>query len=368
MSPVRASSRGVLLPTRSCMLRAAALTALLAVLSCPACIGNRIVYPVKPTAAELAEFEAAGPVEGERLAQDGIVMNVAGPYRVVPGDLLAIQLPSEVEGAGDEDGTPTVEIKCRVSRDGTLLLPMIGTFAAGGLTTGEIEDGLAAAYGADGVLKERPSVVVTVAEFRTVAVAVIGAVNEPGLHELRSDRRTVLGALSAAGGIEAERGARSIRVVRTSADGAAESELLAVHLSEIPLADVELSGGETIVVEPLPERSFSVTGLVRKVGVFPYPEPRRFNLMQALAFAGGVDSTAAPRYATIYRRKADGSVLAATFQIDGTALTDASNVAIKDGDVIAVEHTQGTWWRQFVSQVFGFRASFSVTGATSPTL
>jgi protein involved in polysaccharide export with SLBB domain len=139
-------------------------------------------------------------------------------------------------------------------------------------------------------------------------------------------------------------------------------------MSDIPLDDIALKGGETIVVEPAPDRSFSVIGLVKRSGVFPYPAPRRYNLMQALATAGGVDENAAPRYATVYRVRADGKVIGATFKIDGTTLEDGSTVWIKDGDVISVDHTQGSWLRQFFSQVFGFRASVSVSTSASPVL
>jgi len=209
---------------------------------------------------------------------------------------------------------------------------------------------------------------VTVSEYHTVKVAVTGSVNQPGIHELRSDAMTVMGALMAAGGIKTERGAKEIKIVGTDESGQTVTRSLSVHLDDIPLEDVALKGGETIVVEPPPERAFSVIGLVKKSGVFPYPAPRRYNLMQALAVAGGVDETAAPRYATIYRVKADGGVVGATFKIDGTSLEDASNVWIKDGDVIAVDHTQGSWLRQFFSQVFGFRASVNVSSTASPTL
>jgi polysaccharide biosynthesis/export protein len=296
---------------------------------------------------------------------------VAGPYRIVPGDLLSIELPPEVQIESDTGAGASVApvaIKSRVKDSGTVLLPMVGEHSVVGKTTTEIEADLAREFQQPTRLEQAPNVVVSVSEYRTVSVAVIGAVNKPGLVELRSDRRTVVGALAEAGGIKNERGAREIRVLSRDESGQTVARSLSMHLQEIPLSDVALLGGETVVVEPAPERAFSVIGLVKKTGVFQYPLPRRYNLMQALATAGGVDETAAPRYATIYRRRADGSVLGATFKIDGTDLTDASNVLIKDGDVIAVDHTQGSWLRQFFSQVFGFRASVNVSGTSSPTL
>lgn len=333
------------------------------------CIGSRVVYPVLPTAEELREFEAAGPPDVADVLSTN-AMQVAGPYRVVPGDLLTIELPPEVrlDAAATETGATNLAIKCRVRDPGTVLLPMVGDQLVAGKTTGEIEAALASAYHDPARLEERPNVVVTVSEYRTVSVAVTGAVNAPGLHELRSDRLTVLGALMEAGGIKKERGAKEIRVLGQDEQGQPVTRSVSVEMAEIPLEDIALRGGETIVVVPAAERAFSVLGLVKRSGVFPYPAPRRYNLMQALATAGGVDENAAPRYATVYRMRADGKVVGATFKIDGTSLLDASNVWIKDGDVIAVDHTQGSWLRQFFSQVFGFRASVSVSTAASPAL
>ena len=345
---------------------------LLAAFAGGGCIGARIVYPVMPTPEERAAFDAAGPSDLQDQPLEVGAMNVSGPYRVVAGDLLSIELPPEIQvdkaKSEGETNALSVTVKCRVKDAGTVLLPMVQEQHVVGKTTGEIEELLAAAFFDPARLKERPNVVVTVTEFHTVSVAVTGAVNQPGLHDLRADHLSVMGALMAAGGIKSERGAKDIRVIGADEKGQSSTRILSVQLLDIPIQDVALHGGETIVVEPASDRAFSVIGLVKKNGVFPYPAPRRYNLMQALAVAGGVDETAAPRYATIYRIKADGGVVGATFKIDGTSLEDASNVVIKDGDVIAVDHTQGSWLRQFFSQVFGFRASVNVSSTASPTL
>jgi polysaccharide export outer membrane protein len=358
------------LSARACSYALAAAACLLA----SGCLGHRVVYPVMPTSAELAEFEAAGPPDLQRETLDVRPMLVAGPYRIVVGDLLAFELPPEVNAVDSAaEAAPTsvasLTVRQRVRADGNVLLPMVGTLAAAGKTTGELEEDVAQRLregpeNPNGLLEE-PGIVVTVSEYKTVSVSVSGAVNQPGLHELRSDQRSVMAALAAAGGIKSERGAREIRVLSQDADGNTVTHTLAVMLAEIPLSDLELQGGETIVVEPPAERQFSVIGLVKKNGNFEYPAPRRYNLLQALATAGGVDEIAAPRYATIYRRKADGSVLAATFRIDGLNLTDGSNITIKDGDVIAVEHTAGSYMRQFFSQVLGFRANLSATSSST---
>ena len=332
----------------------------------PGCIGHRIIHPVLPSPEELAVFEAAGPPVETMETRELAAMHIGGAYRLVPGDLLSVQLPLEATGALlEEGGEVTDEIKARVDRAGNIKLPQVGDFAVAGKTQPEAEDALAEAY--EEYLGERPNVVVTVTEYRTVNVAVVGAVATPGIHGLRSDRMSVLGAIMAAGGIHSDRGASMIRIVRTDENGS-EVQELPVRMDDSPLSDVKLSGGETVFVEPLADRAFAVVGLVKKSGLFPYPQPRQYNLLQVLATAGGVDATAAPRYATIYRKNDQGEVLAATFKLDGLALTSGSNILIKDGDVVAVEHTEGTWLRMFWASVFGFRASINATGTTSSTL
>ena len=327
------------------------------------CVGNRVIHPVLPTPEELAEFNAAGPKAEEFDTDQLVAMHLGGPYKLVSGDLVKLTLPPNVfpDWEGEGDSTPR-ELKSRVDAEGKVRLPKLGEFPMGGLTVAEVEDGIANAYAAPEYLKERPNVVCTVEDYRTVPVTVWGAVNSPGIHPLRSDRLSVLGALMAAGGIHADRGSSSIRILRPSEGGEdGEAEVVPVRATDIPLRDIALTGGETIVVEPMLDRKFTVVGLVKKVGSFPYPEHEQYNLLQAIATAGGVDEIAAPRWATIYRKKEDGEVIAVTFRIDGLELVHGSNVVVKDGDVIAIEHTEGSWVRSFLSQVFGFRISGSST-------
>lgn len=132
--------------------------------------------------------------------------------------------------------------------------------------------------------------------------------------------------------------------------------VLPVKGLNIPFADVALDEGDTVVVEPIRVPVFSVIGLVNKPGNFPYPPHERYNLMQALAFAGGLDRDAEPRYATIYRLKADGTIASASFQIvnvaNGSQLTEALNIPIKPNDIVAVEHTQRTRTTVFLQRMF----------------
>ena len=116
-----------------------------------------------------------------------------------------------------------------------------------------------------------------------------------------------------------------------------------------------MKDGDNVIVERLAQPLFSVIGLVTKPGNFPYPPNVQYNLMQALAFAGGLDPTAEPRYATVYRLKPDGSIIHAAFKIiktgNSSQLTDALNIHIKPGDIVSVEHTPRTRTNVFLDRI-----------------
>jgi len=99
------------------------------------------------------------------------------------------------------------------------------------------------------------------------------------------------------------------------------------------------------------ERIFTVMGLVNNPNAFPYPSDVQYNLMEALAYAGGLDMVADPRYLKIYRQDATGDIVTATFGIDSKALADAYSTAVKPGDVIYVDHTLRTRTNQLLSNI-----------------
>lgn len=106
------------------------------------------------------------------------------------------------------------------------------------------------------------------------------------------------------------------------------------------------------------ERVFTVMGLVRSPNAFPYPPDVQYNLMESLAYAGGLDMTADPRYVKVYRQDSNGEVVSATFSVDSKSFSKAYAVPIKPGDVIYVDHTLRTRINQFIADVFSFRVGY----------
>ncbi|MGB2865984.1 MAG: SLBB domain-containing protein [Sedimentisphaerales bacterium] len=156
--------------------------------------------------------------------------------------------------------------------------------------------------------------------------------------------------------ITQNRSPRSERITESGRTQRSEALVLPVKGVNIPFANVVLHDGDSVIVERLQLPLFSVVGLVKSPGNFPYPPDVRYNLMQALAFAGGLDRATEPRYATIYRLKPDGTIVSAVFEVvhvgNGSRLTEALNTVIKPGDIIAVEHTPRTRTKQFLDTVF----------------
>jgi hypothetical protein len=140
-----------------------------------------------------------------------------------------------------------------------------------------------------------------------------------------------------------------------------EPIVLPVKNMNIPFADVVLLDGDTIRVEKLDPEVFTVLGPVETPGVFPYPPDVDYNLMQALAFAGGLDIALNPRYVSIYRQDADGRIVTVTFCLDDKTLARASGIMIKPGDVVSVEMTMNVRVRLVLREMLSIRFDYDLS-------
>ncbi len=145
-----------------------------------------------------------------------------------------------------------------------------------------------------------------------------------------------------------------------------ELEVAGKTLSEIEAMVIDVYYPKYVVNTPMvvcqvakyqreSERVFTVMGLVLKPNAFPYPPDVQYNLMEALAFAGGLDMVADPRFVKIYRQDADGEIVSAVFSVGSKSLMEAYRVAVKPGDVVYVDHTFRTRMNQFLADVLQIR-------------
>ncbi|MEM8711369.1 MAG: polysaccharide biosynthesis/export family protein [Planctomycetota bacterium] len=317
---------------------------------------------------DMARFLAAGPItpefDEERLLES---IQVPGPYTLVSGDLLLVRAPAALVHTGSAIQASTgnlepAQIFARVSDDGSIDIPLAGNIEARGRTVRQVEREIAQRVYPK-YLQESPSIVVTVEEPTTSPITIYGAVNNPGIHELTSNRLSLSGALAAAGGIAGNvgslfAGARKILIYRPSEQGGSAGDrpevvALPVRGLSIPFYDQKLAGGERIEVERYEPDRFTITGLVASPGAYEYPPETEYNLMQILAIAGGVNTIADPPYATIFRKDQEsGEIIPGTFKIKGDGLVAASSLIVTPGDVISIGHTKASWTRELVGEIF----------------
>lgn len=144
----------------------------------------------------MAEAQSsANPLTGD--ASD----ELAAPYVIQAGDLIEVSVWKN----------PELSRTVLVRPDGRISLPLLNEIPAAGRTTLELRDLLAEKL-AEYVSMNEVSVIVH--EVRSVAVSVIGEVQQPGRYPLQS-RTTVLDALAMAGGLTEFASCRGITVLRS---------------------------------------------------------------------------------------------------------------------------------------------------------
>jgi len=298
---------------------------------------------------QIAAFQRAGPLPPMRASRRIVSATVpSGPYRLVPGDLLELHMP-EVMAAVSADipcrnnGDPC---RARVCNAGTICLPAVGEVQVADVTLSEAEQRIRDAY-CPKYMAQKPPVVARLAEYCTRKILITGAVKTPGLYDLRSDEMCLQAALMKAGGVVSEGACAAFVHHSRREDGVA----LPIRNSTAPHANPTLTGGETVEIEPRGPRTFSVSGLVKKPGAFPYPPGAEYNLVTVLGMAGGVDDVLEPQFVKIYRTDASGRLVPAVFKIGPDDLAESGRVLIKPGDAVSVEHSPRTRFRSAMSSL-----------------
>lgn len=199
----------------------------------------------------------------------------------------------------------------RIDLRGFINIPVVGRVQASGLTVEQLEAGLRKQFLS--VLQE-PEVTVTVTEFRSQPVSVLGAVRTPGVHQVHG-RKTLYEILSLAGGLNADAG-NSIRISRKKAAGVLPLGRVALdptgeyQVADLSVKDVMTARNPQDNIEILPYDVISVPkgelvyviGAVKKSGGFMLSEREKISVLQALTMAEGLDRLAATKNAKILRQ------------------------------------------------------------------
>src|SRR6185437_11961499 len=160
------------------------------------------------------------------------------------GDLLAISIA----------GAPEYRYDVRVSPAGDASLPMVGNIKLAGLSTLQAESAVARRLEAHGYFNN-PQVSIFVKEYATAGISVLGEVQKPGIYPLLG-QRTLLDAISAAGGITPKAG-KSVTITHRDGIKSSKTILMSQDNGET-LTNMAVRPGDTIVV--------SKAGMVYVVG------------------------------------------------------------------------------------------------------
>ncbi len=296
--------------------------------------------------AELNRQLALASVGGAANSQQWTVEE----YRVGPGDVLSIEV-FQVED---------LSIKARVNGRGTVLFPLLGEVTVAALTPAKIEEELEALLRKDYL--QDPQVSVFVDEFRSQQIAVMGAVKEPKVHEVRRPM-TVLEVLSLSGGLNEKAGnVAQIQFADENAkttDAGVKVTTLIIDFKKAlrpggdstVVRDLVLRGGDSVFIPPA--GVVFVEGAVKKPG--SYALQGEVGVLAAIAMAGGTENTANEGGVQVFRVE-DGSVI--EVDLDAIRKRTSPEIELNDGDIVVVGKnllysTAETVWK-------GFTAIFNV--------
>ena len=219
------------------------------------------------------------------------------PETLGPGDLLNLVVYD----------SPELSRNFRIDEDGSLRLPMLRQhIQAAGLTLDDCENAIAAELVNEQVLVN-PIVSVSVAEFHSRPITVVGAVKTPATFQATSSM-TLLDAITRAGGMSDNAGPEILITHQPSGAGSVGlTERIPAKSLQDPAgtsANLVLQGGDIVRV-PDAGQIFMV-GNVNHPGPFSITNNADMSMMKALSIAGGL-SAFASHTAYIYRADSNDS-------------------------------------------------------------
>jgi polysaccharide export outer membrane protein len=222
-------------------------------------------------------------------------------YKLAPEDVIVIRA-LEIEEINEKT--------IRIDRSGNIHLPLVGRVHVEGMTTDQCENALADR------MKEfirHPQIAVSITEFHSATVSVLGAVNAPGVHPVQG-RKTLVEVISLAGGLKDDAGP-ALKITRrlkwgsiplanatndpTNQVSVAEVSLKSIIEAKSPLDNITVCPDDVISV-PRADMVY-VIGEVMKPGGYVLRERSSISVLQAVSMAGGISHTAGPKGAKILR-------------------------------------------------------------------
>jgi polysaccharide export outer membrane protein len=258
-------------------------------------------------------------------------------YRLGIDDQVSIWVQDAAEFQGKQ---------FRVDGLGEMNLPFIGRLRVAGMTLQQAEAAMSQ-------LLEKyfhePEIILSVSDYRSQPVSVIGAVKNPGIYQLQG-RKTLVEMLSMAGGVRSDAG-HVIKITRRMAYGplplptasvdteagysVGEVRLKTIVEARDPVENILVSPEDVISVPAA--KMVYVIGDVEKQGGIMLNERETISVLEAVAMAGGAMRMAAPHNAKILRPLLGGPKRA-ELDIDVASIMSgrASDVPLLPDDILYI--------------------------------
>lgn len=240
-----------------------------------------------------------------------------------PGDLLEISLY----------GAPDFKTDVRVSSDGDVSLPMLGSVTVAKLSAEDasrlIESKLTAKR-----LFNNPHVTVFEKEYATQGISVLGEVQRPGIYPMLGARR-LYDAISAAGGTTPKAGSY-VLITHRNKPGQSVRVPLSLGAPDSMEDNVTVSPGDTILVSK--GGVVYVVGDVRQPGGFLLENGKNITVLQAVALAQGPNPNAALNAARLIR-KTDGGPKEIPLSLKKIMAAKAPDLKLQADDVVFVPNS-----------------------------
>jgi len=224
---------------------------------------------------------------------------------------------------------PELTRTVRVETDGSIRLPLLKNgIAAVGIFPGDLESAIAGALVSEKILVD-PVVKVTVVEYHSRPIAVMGAVKKPVTFQ-SVGTVTLLDALARAEGLTETAGTE---IVLTRSDQVERIPVKRLMKDADPSVNFLLHGGEEIRV-PEAGKIF-VVGNVRKPGAFPVRDSADESVLKMIALSEGLSPYAA-KIAYVYRRDESGAKKEIPIELDKIMQRKSPDVALQIDDLLYI--------------------------------
>lgn len=209
-----------------------------------------------------------------------------------PGDQLHVQVLD----------TPEMDQHPRVTDSGEIPLVGIGTLKVAGLTPAAAAQRIQAQLVSSHFMNH-PFVTVTVDQFATQTISVLGQVKLPGVFPITTSR-SILDAIALAGGLS-DTADRHVTIQRRDPTIKPITYDLSNDADKAMSTQVLVYPGDIVLV-PHASIAYVLGDVNRPGGVVMQNNHSQLTAMQAVAIAGGTQSSAVPSHAKLIRRLPDG--------------------------------------------------------------